>query len=118
MRLASTLLVPLALLAVAGCGVQGKWTLESVEPETARDIVTFAKFTLNKDGTFTAEATEGGETVAASGTYEFADNKLTFTMEDGRKRTYDTDLKCPGNTLHIKSATKDGEEVTAIMRRE
>jgi len=117
MTRASAFLFPLVLFTMVGCGVQGSWTLESVEPESAA-AYSFAKIVLNDDGTYSAEAAEGSKMKPSTGKWEFADNKITFTMDDGRTRTYDADLKCPGTKLHLMCATKEGEEVKAIMTRE
>jgi hypothetical protein len=117
MRRASALLLPVALLALVGCGVQGTWKLESWEPESAADYA-FAKIVLNEDGTFSAEAAEGSKLESTAGKYEFAEGKLTFTLDDGRTRTYDADLRCPGTQLWIMHEPKEGGEAKAVYKRE
>jgi hypothetical protein len=81
-----------------GC-VVGHWELEKVEPQAARRDVTFQSFTLQRDGSFYAEAEDEG-IHTKSGTYTYKDGVLDFKTHDGTRYTYDAELV--GAKLHLE----------------
>lgn len=104
----------LSLSVFSGCStVAGKWTLVTVEPEAARREIEYASLTLQKDGSFYAEAQNdvpGTDVVvvtkdttvvtetdkpgiqSTSGTYEFKDNTLALRPHEGKVVAYDAKL--------------------------
>jgi len=105
------------LAMLAGCGVTGQWTLDSITPEDARGNYAFASVTLNDDGTYTATSMQGGERSISTGTYTYDDETLTFMTASGKTRTYDARTTSLGSKLQVKTMVK-GEEVTAVMKRD
>ena len=77
--------------SLAGCGVQGKWTLADVEPTAATRDVQYHNLTLQKDGSFYAEAKEASID-STSGTYTYEDGVLCLKEQDGERHTYDAKL--------------------------
>lgn len=101
------------LLVSGGCSIAGKWTLVTVEPEAARRDVEFASLTLQRDGSFYAEAhkdvpgpdvvvvgrdttvvtgTDKGGIQSTSGTYEYKSHTLALQPHDGPVVAYDARL--------------------------
>ncbi len=90
----------LALGVLAGCGINGKWSLAQVDPTAARRDVKYESLSLQKDGTFYAEA-KGDVAKSTSGTYTYEDSTLTLVSHTGEVDTYDADLN--GNELYLTS---------------
>ncbi len=120
MKGVATLLLCVALFGLAGCGIQGKWTLQSVTPESARQDLRFGDITLKDDKTYEAVAKYDGKTETSTGKYVFdsANHKLTFTPDQKGQpvRTYDAQLIDMGERLKVETAYK-GKIVTAYMKR-
>lgn len=107
MKLYSRALIPRlvfagACLAITGCGIDGTWSLAEVDPTAARRDMEFHSLTLQKDGSFYAEAREVGGIRTTSGTYTFKDDVLNLTAHDGERHTYDAHLKDSGNELELE----------------
>lgn len=135
MRHAMALLVPLAILGSTGCSIVGKWSMASIEPEAARRDFEFASLTLQKDGSFYAEAqstvsqaqvqTESGGSFyaeskepgvrSASGTYVYKDNTLTLTTHAGVHVPYEAHLTS-NNSLRLDKFWQ-GRQVKAQFKR-
>ncbi len=73
----------------AGCSIPGKWTLAEVDPTAATRDTEFHSLTLQKDGTFYAEAKEPGGIKTTSGTYTYEHGVLDLKAHDGERHTYD-----------------------------
>jgi len=114
-REAVLLMTGLLLIAVAGCGVQGKWELARVQPTAARPDFDYQALTLEKDGTYYGEPT--ANTGAADvGTYRYKNKVLVLTSNDGELRRYDADLENSGSTLHLEKFWMD-QKVKADFKR-
>jgi len=74
---------------VAGCSMPGKWSLAKVEPTAGTRNAEFHSLTLQKDGTFYAEANEPGGIKTTSGTYTYKHGILDLLAHDGERHTYD-----------------------------
>ncbi len=108
-----------ALVVLTGCGIQGKWTVDHVEPADAAGDFKIASVELMKGGDYTATATEGETELESSGRWEFSEGKLTLipSQEGAGTRVYDAALKDFGRSLHV-TAKEGDEEVTAVMKRD
>jgi hypothetical protein len=106
------------LISTTGCSVQGKWQLETVEPSAARRDFQYEVLTLEKDGSFYAEAREiAKDTRTTSGTYRYEDGVLALREHDGEERTYRAE--CPSaKRLKLKDTWKDRELVATFARVE
>jgi hypothetical protein len=113
------LLLAGVVLALTGCGVSGRWTMQSVKPEGMEKEFSLKCMCLMDDGTFQACAKEGTEMKMLKGTYKYDSNAhtLTFTSPDGKARTYNAQVQCPGGEMKVWGAEK-GKEWTAMMKRE
>jgi hypothetical protein len=110
--------VPLALLAttaLTGCAVTGKWALESVNPTAAQRDFKYEVLTLQKDGTFYAEAREPA-TESTSGTYRFENGVLSLKEHNGAQHTYEAVLKS-NDRLQLKEPWKDRILVADFNRK-
>ncbi len=103
-------------LLVTGCGVNGKWTLDSVTPDSAKGHFRLAAVTLNSDGSYVAESEYEGKKETSTGKYEYKDGKLTFMPDKGEQRSYDAELIDMGTHLRVKTASEHGD-VVAVMKR-
>lgn len=102
------------LMAALGCGVEGKWSLSSVDPSVARKDFPYEVLTLQKDGSFYAESREGGARTA-SGTYRYEHNVLSFHEKSGALKTYDA--KKDGNDkLKLEQPWQDRKLVATFQR--
>ena len=92
------LLLAGVVLALTGCGVSGRWTMESVKPEGMEKEFALKCMCLMDDGTFQACAKEGAEMKMMKGTYKYDANAktLTFTSPDGKARTYNAEVVALG----------------------
>lgn len=81
-----------AFLFLSGCSIPGKWTLAEVDPTAATRHTEFHSLTLQKDGTFYAEAKEPGGIKTTSGTYTFKHGVLDLLAHDGERHTYDAQM--------------------------
>ncbi len=108
----------LTLLAVpillTGCGVQGKWSLSQVDPTAARRDFPFEVITLQRDGTFYAEAKNPPGSV--SGTYRYENNTLSLTEHDGTTYTFDATM-LTANRLRLQEPWQDRELKAEFVRR-
>jgi hypothetical protein len=103
------------LLALSGCtSMTGRWTIESVEPASAKAGCPLNTFCLMSDGTYRACAMEGKECKVSTGkyTYDQSAKKLTFTMADGKERVYNAELV--DGKMKVWSDEK-GKEWTAML---
>lgn len=75
--------------SMAGCSIPGKWTLAEVDPTAATRDAEFHSLTLQKDGSFYAEANEAGGIKTTSGTYTYKHGVLDLIAHDGERHTYD-----------------------------
>jgi len=113
--LGAALLVPV----LAGCSsVVGQWSLKEVEPTAAQRDVQYRTLTLQKNGTFYAEANEG-EIKTVSGTYDYnaKTDTITFREHDREQNTYDAQLKDGGQELQLLSFW-EGRKLKAIYEKE
>lgn len=87
---ASIAALSVLLVAVSGCGVQGTWRMQQIEPATAAGHMEFGVIRLADDGTFTADVKYEDKTRDVGGTYTYdcASKLLTFKAKDGTVRTY------------------------------
>lgn len=76
----------------AGCSIPGKWTLAEVDPTAATRDAEFHSLTMQKDGTFYAEAKEPGGIKTTSGTYTYEHGVLDLKAHDGERHTYDAKM--------------------------
>lgn len=76
-----------------GCSMPGKWSLAKVEPTAATRDAEFHSLTLQKDGTFYAEANEPGGIKTTSGTYTYEHGVLDLIAHDGERHTYDATFR-------------------------
>lgn len=76
------------LAVLAGCSVEGKWSLAEVEPTAARRDFEFESLTLQDDGTFYAESKGPNGVETTSGTYTYDDNTLDLVAHSGERHTY------------------------------
>jgi hypothetical protein len=112
------LLLAGVVLALTGCGVSGRWTMESVKPEGMEKEFALKCMCLMDDGTFQACAKEGAEMKMMKGTYKYDANAktLTFTSPDGKARTYNAEVVALGGEMKVWGAEK-GKEWTAMMKK-
>lgn len=106
----------LFVLMLSGCGVNGNWSLGTVDPTASRRNVEFHSLTLQKDGTFYAEAKEGSDIKTTSGTYTYRDGILHLTSHDGESHTYDAKVVRSGNNLQLVELA-DGQRITMTYDR-
>lgn len=104
----------LTMLVATGCGVQGKWSLASVEPSAARRDFQYEVLTLEGDGSFYAEARDGN-TRTTSGTYRYEKGVLSLREHDGEEHAYDAEVN--GNTLKLKQTWEDRKLVASFDRK-
>lgn len=102
------------LLGMTGCGVQGKWSLSSVEPSAARRDFKYEVLTLEKDGSFYAEAREGG-TKTSSGTYRYEHGVLSLREHDGDEHAYDASVGCC--KMKLKQSWQDRQLVAEFEKK-
>jgi hypothetical protein len=106
------------VLALTGCGVSGRWTMESVKPEGMEKEFALKCMCLMDDGTYQACAKEGADMKMLKGTYKYDANAKTLTFTtDGKERKYNAQVQCPGGEMKIWGAEK-GKEWTAMMKRQ
>jgi hypothetical protein len=111
------LLLSIAVVTLTGCGnVAGRWTLDTIKPEEARESYPLSSLTLHGDGTYVATMPRGDELVTSQGRYEFENGQLCFENTEGEQRTYDARLVALGTKMEVKTEV-DGQEVTAVMKR-
>ena len=112
-----TLLLSCVLVVVTGCGVNGKWTLQSITPEAERARFNLQWMCLMDDGSYMAAAQEEGKSTCLAGTYTYdGKSKLLTFRTNGKERAYHADLMCPGGKMKVTSA-EAGETWTATMKR-
>jgi hypothetical protein len=104
-----------SLLALAGCSVQGKWSLASVEPSAARRDFQYEVLNLEKDGSFYAEAREGA-TRTTSGTYRYENGVLALREHDGEEHTYNADVSA--DQMKLKQPWQDRQLVAHFERKQ
>ncbi|MBL8880184.1 MAG: response regulator [Phycisphaerales bacterium] len=102
-----------SILAI-GCGVNGNWSLGTVDPSASRRYVEYHTLTLQKDGTFYAEAKEESGIKTTSGTYTYKDGVLHLVAHDGESHTYDAKVKSSGNHLELRELA-DGQRITMVF---
>lgn len=92
----------LAAVLASGCtSIVGRWSLAGVDPEAARRDVKYHTLTLQKDGTFYADAKEAPGIRTTSGTYSYRKNILHLQTHDGDHFSYDA--KIEGNNLWLEN---------------
>ena len=116
-RLCTGMIACVALAGLTGCGINGKWKLDSIDPASARGHFRLAAVTLNSDGTYVAESEYDGKKETSHGKYEYKDDTLTFKPEKGESRTYHAELIKMCSQMRVKSASEHGD-VVAIMKRD
>jgi hypothetical protein len=105
------------LVWLAGCAVDGKWSLTSVEPSAARRDFQYEVLTLEKDGSFYAEAREGtGETRTTSGTYRYEKGVLALREHDGEEHAYDASVS--SDQMKLKRPWQDRQLVARFERKQ
>lgn len=114
----STLALALLAPIVGGCNsVVGQWSLKEVVPTAAQRDVQYRTLTLQKNGTFYAEADEG-DIKTVSGTYDYNSKTktITFREHDREQNTYDAQLHDGGNELQLLSFW-EGRKMKAIYEK-
>ena len=114
-RIARLSLLGFVLLSVAGCAVQGKWSLSSVEPSAARRDFQYEVLTLENDGSFYAEAREGA-TKTTSGTYRYENGVLSLREHNGQERAYDAQVT--SDQMKLKQPWQDRQLVACFERKQ
>jgi hypothetical protein len=110
------LLLSCVVAILSGCGVTGKWTLQSIKPESEKARFNLQCMCLMSDGSYMAAAQEEGKSECLKGTYTYdAKTKLLTFKTDGKERAYHAQLMCPGTTLKVTPA-EAGETWTATMK--
>ena len=110
-------LLSVAFVVLTGCtSVTGRWTLDTIDPEGAREAFPLSSVTLHDDGTYVATMPRGEKMVSSQGEYTFEKSKLHFVNERGDERTYTAKLVALGSKMEVHSEM-DGEPVTAVMKR-
>jgi hypothetical protein len=111
------LVLTCVVLVMTGCGVNAKWTLKSITPESAREHFDLQMICLMNDGHYMMRSEMKGAIEQKTGTYEFdrKAEKLTFKGDDGVTREYGAKLLCPGSELKVWSVGTDSE-FTAILK--
>ena len=106
------------LVALTGCGINGKWTLQSVTPETAKAHCPIQAICLMEDGTYQSCAMMGDKCTMEKGTYTFDQGAKTliFKTSDGKEIKYTAELTACGGELKV-TGTDKGKEWTATMKR-
>lgn len=107
----------LLLIAIGGCGVEGRWTLKQVRPAVGNEGFTLARASFYPNHSFEAIAIRDGKTIKSKGTYDYCccKKKLTLHM-GGETRVYRASRESCVR-LHIEETTPDGV-VTAVMCRD
>jgi hypothetical protein len=107
------------VLALTGCGVTGKWTMQSIEPESAKAHFNLQKMCLMDDGTYMACVKEGDQCKCLKGNYTYDASAKTLTFrDDGKERQYHAEVTgCCGSQMKISGGEK-GKEWTAMMKHE
>jgi hypothetical protein len=114
---AKTLLLSCVLVVVTGCGIQGRWTLQSITPESEKAHFNLQCMCLMSDGSYMAAAQEEGKSTCLKGTYTYdGKTKLLTFKTDSKERAYHADLMCPGSKMKVTPA-EAGESWTATMKR-
>lgn len=104
----------MTLALSAGCSVNGKWSLATVEPTAARRDFPYEVLTLQRDGSFYAEAREP-HTTTTSGTYRYQDGVLTLQEQDGELNTF-TAKMVSADELRLERPWKDRVLVARLER--
>jgi hypothetical protein len=100
---------------LTGCGVTGKWTLQSIKPESEKAHFDLQCMCLMSDGSFRAAAEEEGKSKCLSGTYTYdGKTKLLTFKTDGKERAYHAEVSCPG-TMKV-TPTVAGESWSATLK--
>jgi hypothetical protein len=107
-------LLSILLLGMTGCSIHGKWSLASVEPSAARRDFQYEVLSLEKDGSFYAEAREP-VTRTTSGTYRHDDGVLSLREHDGEEHAYQTEVA--GECLKLKQPWQDRQLVATFERK-
>jgi hypothetical protein len=109
-------IVPAVLLT--GCAtMEGKWSLAKVEPTAARRDFTYESLTLQKDGTFYAEAKKASGVESVSGTWRVTDGVLALEENGGTLHTYDANLDPGGQKLTLASHWED-RRLNAVFEKQ
>lgn len=119
MKSIRTLLVPMVVLALVGaltgCAtMEGKWSLAKVNPTAARDDFAYSSLTLQKDGTFYAEAKEPTGSRTVSGTWTMHNGLLSLKEESGERHVYDAKVMDGGKQLMLVRHW-NGQRLTAVL---
>jgi hypothetical protein len=116
MRRAIVCTTLIALIAATGCSVAGKWSLRSVDPSAARRDFPYETLTLERDGSFYAEAKEPVPRTA-SGTYRYENGVLALSERGGERNSFQA--KMPSNSeLRLERPWKDRVVIAQFERRE
>jgi hypothetical protein len=114
MRRLFVLLIPLTLVLATGCSIQGKWTLEKIEPTAGLHEFDYASLTLQKDGSFYGEALNPGVR-ATAGTYVYKNDTLVLEPYDGPRVAYAAKFR-DANHLKLEQTTEN-ERIEALFQR-
>ncbi len=111
---AKVLLLSTLLVALTGCASwSGKWTFQSIKPESAREAFHLDGMCLMNDGTYKAWAAD--KTFTGTWKHDQAAKTLTFVTE-GKERVYNAKLLCPGCRMKLWGQMNN-QEWTAVMKR-
>lgn len=103
--------------AGAGCSVVGKWSLAQVDPAAAKRDFEFHNLTLQKDGTFYADAMEYGAITTTSGVYTHRDDVLHLRAHGGEEHTYNARFISGGDRLELQEFWQ-GQRLVAVLERQ
>ncbi len=105
-------------VALSGCGITGRWTMQSLDPESAKKDLQLCCITLNADGTYQTCTHEGSQTKQIQGTYKYDASSKTLTLSpaQGQPQTYKAEPVELGCKLKIWDGEK-GKEWVAMMKR-
>lgn len=113
-----TLVILAAAGLLAGCGVQGKWTYDRIEPDAARGKFEIARVELKSDGSYAAHSDYHGKIETSTGKYTYADGILSFTPDKGEPRSYHArNAGLLASELKVMGQEK-GHAWTATMKRD
>ncbi len=106
------------LVALTGCGVNGKWTMQSVTPESAKAHCPIQAVCLMEDGTYQSCSQMGGKCKMENGTYTYdqGTKALTFKPAEGKEVKYTAELTACGSQMKVTGGEK-GKEWTAVMKK-
>lgn len=115
MRNHTWIVTGLALFAMAGCSIEGKWNVTEVTPTAAVRDFDFSVITLQEDGTYYAERNIDGIRTT-SGTFRFDGKLLLLNEHNGETLSFDARLSGDGRTIRLEKFWRD-QKMKAVLTR-